>query len=199
MSDELPESFQVLHILRVRGLADGAAVASALGTTADTVTPILAGLAERGLVLRRELSSRTGWILLPPGLAQHEEELSAARDEDFERAVATGYERFLEVNRPMKELCTDWQMAGGGGSTEAVAEELDELRGVVGDGIDNAASVAPWFASYKDRLAGAAESFAKGDERFLISPQVDSFHTVWSECHEDFLVSLGRERSDRDE
>jgi hypothetical protein len=199
MANELPDSLQILHVLRVRGMADENAVADALGLDREAITAELGALAERDLVVHKQLPSRSGWLLLPAGHAEHGEQLGSVRDEAFERAIDAGYERFLEVNRPMKELCTDWQTAGGEVPADAVGDELDELRGVAGEGIDSAAQVAPWFASYNTRLAAAVKHFTAGDERYLISPQVDSFHMVWSECHEDFLVSLGRERSDRDE
>jgi hypothetical protein len=80
-----------------------------------------------------------------------------------------------------------------------LVEDLGELRSGAEEGAEMASKVAPWFASYPIRLTRALELTAAGDERYLVSPRVASFHTVWSELHEDFLVSLSRERSDRDE
>ncbi len=33
------------------------------------------------------------------------------------------------------------------------------------------------------------------DPRYFVSPLVDSYHSVWFECHEDFLLTLGRTRA----
>ena len=34
-----------------------------------------------------------------------------------------------------------------------------------------------------------------GDTRFVASPRVDSYHSVWFELHEDLLATLGFERT----
>ena len=31
----------------------------------------------------------------------------------------------------------------------------------------------------------------------MVSPAVDSYHTVWFEAHEDFLLTLGRTREQK--
>jgi hypothetical protein len=54
----------------------------------------------------------------------------------------------------------------------------------------------PRFATYTPRLEAALDAAGSGDSRFITDPRVDSMHSVWFECHEDFLVTLGRERED---
>ena len=34
----------------------------------------------------------------------------------------------------------------------------------------------------------------RGDGRFITDPEVDSIHSIWFECHEDYLTTLGRDR-----
>jgi hypothetical protein len=57
-----------------------------------------------------------------------------------------------------------------------------------------AAGVVGRFRSYERRLASALEQLRAGDERFFTGVTVDSFHTVWFECHEDLIQTLGRDR-----
>jgi hypothetical protein len=51
----------------------------------------------------------------------------------------------------------------------------------------------PRFGAYARRLEASLDKAAT-DPRFVVSPAVDSFHTVWFECHEDYLLMLGRSR-----
>ncbi len=50
-------------------------------------------------------------------------------------------------------------------------------------------------AGYSERLEEALEK-AEQDPRYMVSPAVDSYHTVWFEAHEDFLLTLGRSREE---
>ena len=63
-------------------------------------------------------------------------------------------------------------------------------------GLTRAATVAVRFDRYGTRLATALERASAGESRYITDPTVDSFHTVWFECHEDFLITLGISRED---
>jgi hypothetical protein len=52
------------------------------------------------------------------------------------------------------------------------------------------------LAAYQRRLARAAEAIAAGDNRFVSSPRVDSYHSVWFELHEELIRLAGRSRAD---
>jgi hypothetical protein len=193
-------TFEIVHGIRVRGFAAEAAIAAAVTDTAERMTAELGRLATGKLIHHREVAGRAGWLLTAEGLMWHEEELRTRRDEAFIAALDAGYRQFLEVNRPFKEFCSDWQAAGSStGGVPELADELGELAGTVHGALGTAAESAGWFATYRPRLDHAVEQFVAGDPQFLISPRVDSVHTVWAECHEDFLVSLARERTDDDE
>jgi hypothetical protein len=49
---------------------------------------------------------------------------------------------------------------------------------------------------YVSRLDRAAAAVAAGDHRFLSSPRVDSYHSVWFELHEELIRLAGRTRSE---
>ena len=61
------------------------------------------------------------------------------------------------------------------------------------DSLNRAGEVSPRFTRYGERLSEALEQ-VETDPRFMVSPAVDSYHTVWFEAHEDFLLTLGRTR-----
>jgi hypothetical protein len=73
-------------------------------------------------------------------------------------------------------------------------DSLSEVVQRVKPALRRAAQTAPRFATYSPRLEAALQTAAAGDDRFITNPRVDSVHNIWFECHEDFLVTLGRDR-----
>jgi hypothetical protein len=72
-----------------------------------------------------------------------------------------------------------------GGFHVGACEMLAELEGLL-----------PRFAAYRPRLDTALDRAGRGGVDWVTKPMIDSYHTVWFELHEDFLATLGRQRSD---
>ena len=53
----------------------------------------------------------------------------------------------------------------------------------------------PGLETY-DRIDAALGAAREGDSRFITDPRVDSVHNIWFECHEDYLLTLGRDREE---
>jgi hypothetical protein len=107
-----------------------------------------------------------------------------------------GYEVFLEHNAPLKELMSDWQgQDQEPGGLILLLEEISETHAAASHGLEAAARTAPRFAAYEKRLRRALERARTGDIRYVADPVLPSYHTIWFECHEDFLVTLGRTRA----
>jgi pyruvate,orthophosphate dikinase len=51
------------------------------------------------------------------------------------------------------------------------------------------------LGTYAARLDRAARLAADGDQRYVASPRVDSYHSVWFELHEDLILLSGRSRA----
>ena len=51
------------------------------------------------------------------------------------------------------------------------------------------------FGSYPDRFSTALAKVQDGETDWFTKPVIDSYHTVWFELHENFLASLGIERT----
>ncbi len=114
---------------------------------------------------------------------------------------------FHALDARMKETVTAWQLREWGeppvlnDHTDAVYDAgiLERLAGVH---VDTAAWMAPLcelfprYGRYRARLATAIQVARNGDQRFVASPRVDSYHTVWFELHEDLIRLAGRRRSD---
>jgi pyruvate,orthophosphate dikinase len=54
----------------------------------------------------------------------------------------------------------------------------------------------PRLAAYRERLERAASLVREGDGRYVASPRVDSYHSIWFELHEDLILLAGRNRAD---
>jgi pyruvate,orthophosphate dikinase len=54
----------------------------------------------------------------------------------------------------------------------------------------------PRLRAYRLRLDRALERAGGGDQRYLASPRVDSYHGIWFELHEDLIQLAGRNRAD---
>ena len=55
---------------------------------------------------------------------------------------------------------------------------------------------APRLGSYARRFHAALEALQAGDPRYLASPMVESYHTLWFELHEELIQLLGRTRAE---
>jgi hypothetical protein len=183
-----PDEDRVLHELRVRGTADPD------GEGADR-------LVDAGFALRRKALL----MLTPAGRAEADRRFCVVGTDD-EAPVRAAYDRFLPLNRGLIQICNDWQVRAGGVTNDhrdpvydwAVIDRLvahDEQTGPVVRSLGRKVSR---FAQYRDRLRGARRLVEAEEHDWLLSPRIDSYHTVWMQLHEDLLLGLGLERGQED-
>jgi DNA-binding Lrp family transcriptional regulator len=184
---------EVLHALRVKGRATVGELAAALDLPADDIERRLRALEAEGTALERAAGRRPGWMLTSAGRDAHAQSTLDDVPADLRGQLVEPYRGFLRVNDRIKEVCTVWQTTGDAERRLDLLGELHELHSRAAPVLERAGAALPRFARYGQRLASALER-AGEDPRFVVSPQVDSYHTVWFECHEDFLVTLGRSR-----
>ena len=141
----------VLLTLRLRTLADLDSVTAATGLPADSAAEGLSALEQRGWVRHRE-GRVEGWMLTPDGreacAAQLAAELDAAAARDD---VSAAYQRFLSVNQPLLDLCTDWQLREAGSAeatTRGWCSALDDVDAVAQSVCRDLASVLGRFDGY---------------------------------------------------
>lgn len=198
--------FLCLHVLRLKGFAEAAAVAAITGIDEGEVERHLRSLADEGLVLHRE-GRISGWSLTSEGRAAHAAATAAELDASGEReAVESAYRRFLDVNQELLATCTAWQLRDVGGTQvvndhtdpaydQEVIDRLvaihDRVRPVTAD----LRSCMARFEAYGRRLREALERVVAGEHEWFTKPVIDSYHTVWFEMHEDLLATLGIERT----
>ena len=193
---------EVLRCLAVKGYATPAGLAEAQFSRLEEIGACLDRLAADGLV---ELVAGS-FRLAPDGKAVASELLASDRDRwGKERAIAA-LDTFLALDRRMKETVTAWQMRDLDGlqtlndhSDPAYdARVLADLAALHGDAVrwlSPLVAALARFGTYAARLDRAARLAADGDQRYVASPRVDSYHSAWFELHEDLILLSGRSRA----
>jgi hypothetical protein len=184
---------ELLHALRIKGRATVEELLVVLDADAAAIEAQLRRANEEGLAIERKTGRRPGWMLSAAGRDRHAELRQNAVDPVALQRLAGEYRGFLRHNDRVKGACTRWQTADDHDARFELLEELHDVQERVAVVLGGAGEVFPRFGRYSVRLATALES-AQEDPRYVVSPVVDSYHTVWFECHEDFLVTLGRSR-----
>jgi hypothetical protein len=206
MSTSSDPRMLVLHGLRLKGFADAAAVAEAVGLSEADTKPELDRLVGEELATYRD-GRISGFALTPGGRAQHAQLLVDELDATGARAAVQGaYERFLAINKDLLSICTAWQLRDVEGES-VINDHTDPGHdgAVIGQLADLDAKVQPIcadlgaalvrFAGYGPRLSEALDKVRAGDVDWFTKPMIASYHTVWFELHEDLLATLGIERS----
>ena len=174
----------MLHRLRVKGYAEAPE-----GTDQE-----VRALAAEGLIIRRD-GRVVGWRLTPAGLEEHGRLVAGELATTGARGhVTDAHRRFQALNLEFLGLCTAAQVDG-----DDVRARLDRVHEQVVPVVDDLAAVLARFGPYRERFEAAVRHVRDGDNDFLTRPLVDSYHTIWSELHEDLLATLGIARGSETE
>jgi pyruvate,orthophosphate dikinase len=191
----------IIRTLIVKGSATPDAVAWAMMSTPERVRPILDrlvadGLAEHGANMFR---------LTRSGKTKAKQLLAADQARWGVSNAVAALDAFLALDRLAKETITAWQLRDAGGAqilndhTDARydARVLIRLASLHRDAKEWLSPLSLGrFRIYLARLERALTCARDGDGRFVASPQVDSYHSVWFELHEDLIRLAGRNRAD---
>ena len=156
----------------------------------------------------RQVEAVEKYVLTPTG----REEGQAALAQELKVVGARGivealYEKFLQLNPEMLQLCTDWQVINDGSGEQKLNDHSDSeydtkvldrlvvLDQQIVEILQPLIGVLSRFDNYPSRFASALEKVLSGDLDWLTKPIVASYHTVWFELHEDLLATLGINRA----
>lgn len=203
-ADSTPQ-FLALHAVRIKGTCDGATVAALSGLSEAEAVSALEAAGRDGDVELRE-GRRGGYRLTDAGRTTYAELLATDTSPPAVReALESAYEGFLPLNGRLKQVCTDWQLRNGqpNDHTDAaydatVISALANLNGDIGAVLDGAAPRCARLRTYSRRFVDALTRVQGGDHSAFARPMAHSFHDAWMELHQDFLLSLGRERDEAD-
>lgn len=186
----------VLQAVRLKGRVSLADLAATLGEGADDVADTVGRLTESGLLVDGKALR-----VSPDGRVRLGELLAAERKQVDTAALAAAYADFRAVNTEFKALVTDWQVKDGQPNTHedpdydaAVLARLDEVHHRVTPIVAAAAVQLPRLSRYSAKLQAALDNLHAGETVWLSRPLIDSYHTVWFELHEEFIVAAGLTR-----
>jgi pyruvate,orthophosphate dikinase len=193
----------VLRALVVKGYATPEAIATALLCAADEASALLDRLVADGLAEIAAGSVR----LTADGRSVGRERIAADTEHWGVDNATAALDAFLALDHRMKETVTAWQMRDVDGAqtfndhSDAAydAKVLDDLEALHADA---SAWLRPLvaglarLAAYHERLERAVAAARGGDNRYVASPRVDSYHGAWFELHEDLILLAGRNRAD---
>jgi pyruvate,orthophosphate dikinase len=190
----------VLGWLHLKTISAPDALAACLLTTEEVLQPVVDRLTEQGL-----LGRAAGALLLTEiGTARAEELARTDRERWGAERAEAALDAFLPLDQRMKTTVTAWQMRDeqtvNDHSDEAYdAAVLADLRALHADAagwLGSLGDAVPRFGQYLARFGRAIAAVDAGDARFVASPRVDSYHSVWFELHEDLIRLAGRTRED---
>jgi pyruvate,orthophosphate dikinase len=195
---------ELIRRLSTKGFGTATTLADALLAEPDAVGRLLDQLVVDGLAA----SVAGAYRLADPGKERAAELLRGDQAAWSTGAAGVALETFVALDRRMKEAVTAWQLRPVHGGAPAINDHADaaydagvlETLGAIGADAD--AWLRPLEAQsrrlvgYRQRLARALDLARAGDQRYVASPRVDSFHGIWFELHEDLIQLAGRTRAD---
>jgi pyruvate,orthophosphate dikinase len=193
----------VVRGLLIKGYATPEGMAQALASAPEELSGRLDRLVADGLA---ELAGGM-FRLTADGRALGVERIAADREAWGPERAEAALDAFLVLDARMKETVTAWQLREVDGEqvmndhTDAAydAAVMDRLAALHADADAWLVSLLdglPRLGAYRGRLGHAAAQAAGGDQRYVASPRVDSYHGVWFELHEDLILLAGRSRAD---
>ena len=193
----------VLRALAIKGVVSGEQLAEALGSSVEHVGPLVDALVADGTA-----ESTAGQVkLTAEGKLRAGDLFAADRGRIGEPRSAELLEEFHAFDGRMKQIVTDWQVRDVAGEqalndhTDAaydgqVLDRLAELDADTSAWLGALTADLPHVAVYRARLVHALDLARGGDQRFVASPRVDSYHSVWFELHEHLIRLAGKKRSE---
>ncbi len=197
-----PTPDDVLRALAIKGYATPEAIATALLCSADEASAHLDRLVADGLAEMAAGSFR----LTSDGKAIGRERIAADTEAwGVDRANAA-LDAFVALDQRVKATVTAWQLREVDGQQAvndhsdpaydtAVLADLAALHEDAASWLDPIVAGLPRLAAYRQRLDRANAAAQGGDQRYVASPRVDSYHGAWFELHEDLILLAGRNRA----
>jgi pyruvate,orthophosphate dikinase len=191
-----------LRVISIKGFAPIGGVADAVLAEPEVVEPVVDQLAIDGLVATVAGAYRLSEV----GAARAADLLAAERDAWGLDQAGAALDAFVPLDHRMKDTVTAWQLRDPAAQvindhTDADYDRrvLDQLSGLHADAVAWLTPLEQGLArlgDYRARLDRALDHAKAGDHKYVASPRVDSYHSIWFELHEDLIRLAGRTRED---
>lgn len=197
---EVPD--HIVRALTIKGSAPLDGLASAVLSNREKVQPIVDRLVKDGLVER----ASTMFRLSSKGKLKGRQLVAADGKRWGMQNATAALDAFHSLDTRVKETITAWQLRDIAGEKvlndhsddrydSRVLGRLTSLHRDVSEWVTSLGATPEGIGLYLARLDRALQS-ARLDGRFVASPTVDSYHTVWFEFHEALILLAGRKRAD---
>ena len=179
------------------------------------VSMVVRGMARGEASADQQALAEAGFILIkgpimmptPAGTELVGSTLRLADDAPERERIMATFHRFLPVNRQLRDLCTAWQVRPDGsvndhsdeGYDADIRDRLDDIDDAVAPLLKRFSEDIPRISGYRARLTEALEKLDDGDDAWLASPLIDSYHTVWMHLHQELLLTIGMSRKEDEE
>lgn len=194
----------VMHGVAIKKHGTADAIASIIGKPAALVEQVLKVAAEKD----RVIDTAGKYMLSPAGhmiLSSEYSRFCAALRGDGRFVQA--YDQFEIINSELKQLITDWQTIEVGGKRVTndhsdkdydadVIDRLGDLHERFEPILKKMIAAEERMAAYENKLESALEKAEDGDVEWVSAADIESYHTVWFEMHEDLLRVLARVRDE---
>lgn len=195
----------VLETLLIKGVTPAGQLASTMSADAAVLTALAGQLVADGLA---ETSSG-GYHLTGAGRLAALDGFAADRDQVGAGQVVASLDAFRSLDHRMKDIVTAWQLRSDSGEPQLndhtdvgydahVLDMLAELHAQTVAWMAPLADAVTRFGHYRTRLERALAAAQAGDQRYVASPRVDSYHSVWFELHEDLIRLSGHQRAEEE-
>jgi hypothetical protein len=193
-----PSMLLTVHALRLLGFAGTEAIADRYGLDTRDVERLLIDAGAKGWLLRSSFGDTRGWSLTVAGRTENErllaEELKSAGGKV---AVTDVHAKFVPLNADVVEACSrlqlHWLSEGNqrrNGIDEKTRQTFTRALASLRDLEVRLTAVLPRFSGYTKRLERALANAAT-EPAWLVATDLDSFHRIWFELHEDLIATLG--------
>lgn len=184
------DAFLTLNALYLKKMASIGDLTNISGVPADQVRALVSRFAEQDWVL--DMGEEA--LIQPEGMTAVQEHYRDGYADLSQRGEMTAwFARFEPINKQFIKHVSDWQQTGGDPRDQdrviATVERLIKLIGEI-------AQLVPRYSGYIRRFERSVTEVDEGNPDFVCTPTVDSLHNIWFEFHEDFLLILGKERTE---
>jgi len=188
-------------------LIKGAVPADQLSTAMRADPGLVSGMFSRLVSDNLAEVSGTGYRLTGAGRLRALDVFASDRRRMGGDEAAASLAAFRSLDHRMKDIVTAWQLRSIGAEPEIndhsdadydehVLDMLAELHADTAAWMTPLAETFSRFGRYRTRLEHALASARGGDQRYVASPRVDSYHSVWFELHEDLIRLSGHQRAE---
>jgi pyruvate,orthophosphate dikinase len=195
----------ILVTLAIRGGSALEQLVEAIGAEIAAIEPLIKQMQDDAFVE----TSGDQLRLTPAGKLAAADEITRSRSTagvSEGDAAAEMLEKFHALDGRMKHIVTGWQVREIAGEQvindhsdaaydQGLLDDLAALHTETTAFLDPLAEPLRAFRVYRARLERALELARTGDQRYVASPRVDSYHSVWFELHEHLIRLAGQKRS----